>query len=201
VRKSRYSDEQIAAALRQAEAGTPVAEITRKLGISEATFYAWKKRFGSLGTPEIRELRQLREENARLQRLVADLTLESPKAREAVGRRIDEGPLTEHELGDEPPRRRTGDHPEMPVAARDEETGMVCGFVDDRHAVGQRRPKAHPCREVIRLKRGKEHLPLAQEDLGTALIHRGLESRYFHGACKTQPDFHRGRGEAASLVQ
>jgi putative transposase len=61
VRKSRYSDEQIAAALRQAEAGTPIADITRKLGISEATFYAWRKRFGSLGTPEIRELRQLRD--------------------------------------------------------------------------------------------------------------------------------------------
>jgi putative transposase len=76
VRKSRYSDEQIAAALRQAEIGTTVAEITRKLGISEATFYAWKKRFGSLGTPEIRELRQLREENARLKTLVADLTLD-----------------------------------------------------------------------------------------------------------------------------
>jgi putative transposase len=76
VRKSRYPDEQIAAALRQAEIGTAVAEITRKLGISEATFYAWKKRFGSLGTPEIRELRQLREENARLKTLVADLTLD-----------------------------------------------------------------------------------------------------------------------------
>ena len=59
MRKTRYSDEQIAAALRQAEIGTPVAEITRKLGISEATFYVWKKRFGTLGTPEIRELRHL----------------------------------------------------------------------------------------------------------------------------------------------
>ncbi|MGA7745580.1 MAG: IS3 family transposase [Candidatus Aquilonibacter sp.] len=76
MRKSRYSDEQIAAALRQAEIGTPVADITRKLGISEATFYVWKKRFGTLGTPEIRELRQLREENARLKQVVADLTLD-----------------------------------------------------------------------------------------------------------------------------
>jgi putative transposase len=76
VRKSRYSDEQIAAALRQAEIGTPVAEITRKLGISEATFYVWKKRFGMLGTPEIRELRQLRDENAKLKAVVADLTLD-----------------------------------------------------------------------------------------------------------------------------
>ena len=76
MRKSRYSDEQIAAALRQAEIGTSVAEITRKLGISEATFYVWKKRFGTLGTPEIRELRQLRDENAKLKGLVADLTLD-----------------------------------------------------------------------------------------------------------------------------
>jgi putative transposase len=76
VRKSRYSDEQIAAPLRQAEAGTPIAEITRKLGIAEATFYVWKKRFGGLGTPEIRELRQLRDENARLKHIVADLTLD-----------------------------------------------------------------------------------------------------------------------------
>jgi putative transposase len=76
VRKSRYSDEQIAAALRQAEIGTSVADITRKLGISEATVYVWKKRFGSLGTPEIRELRQLRDENTRLKQVVADLTLD-----------------------------------------------------------------------------------------------------------------------------
>lgn len=76
MRKSRYSDEQIAAALRQAEIGTSVADITRKLGISEATFYVWKKRFGSLGTPEIRELRQLRDENTRLKQVAADLTLD-----------------------------------------------------------------------------------------------------------------------------
>ncbi len=56
--------------------GSPLADITRKLGISEATFYTWKKRFGSLGTPAIRELRQLRDENAKLEQVVADLTLD-----------------------------------------------------------------------------------------------------------------------------
>jgi putative transposase len=81
VRKSRYSDEQIAAAIRQAEGGTPVTEIVRKLGISGATFYTWRKRFGSMGTPEIRELRLLREENARLKRLVADHTRSASAAR------------------------------------------------------------------------------------------------------------------------
>ena len=76
MRKSGYSDEQIAAALGQAEIETTVVDITRMLGISEATFYVWKKRFGTLGTPEIRELRQLRDENAKLKTVVADLTLD-----------------------------------------------------------------------------------------------------------------------------
>jgi putative transposase len=95
-RKSRYSDEQIAAALRQAEAGTPIADITRKLGISEATFYAWRKRFGSLGTPEIRELRQLRDENARLKRLVADLTLDRQILQDVVKKSGEKGAANDH---------------------------------------------------------------------------------------------------------
>jgi len=75
-------------ALRQGEAGTPVEEICRKLGVSEPTFYRWKKRFGSLGVPEVRELRQLREENRKLKQLVADLTLDKQMLREAVGKRF-----------------------------------------------------------------------------------------------------------------
>ena len=88
MKTSRYSPEQIALALRQAEAGTPVEEICRKLGVSEPTFYRWKKRFGSLGVPEVRELRQLREENRKLKQLVADLTLDKHILREAVGKRF-----------------------------------------------------------------------------------------------------------------
>lgn len=87
MKKSRFSDEQIAHALRQAEAGTPVAEITRKLGVSEATFYAWKKKFGSLGTAEIRELRQLRDENARLKKVVADLTLDKTMLQDVISKK------------------------------------------------------------------------------------------------------------------
>ena len=84
MRKSRFSEEQIAMALRQGEAGTPVEEICRKLGVSERTYYVWKKRFGSLGVPEVRELRQLREENKKLKQLVADLSLDKTILHEAL---------------------------------------------------------------------------------------------------------------------
>ena len=87
MKKSRFSDEQIAHALRQAEAGTPIAEITRKFGVSEATFYAWKKKFGAMGTAEIRELRQLREENSKLKRLVADLSLDKTMLQEVIAKK------------------------------------------------------------------------------------------------------------------
>ena len=76
MKQKRYADEQIAFALRQAESGTAVAEICRKLGISEPTFYRWKKQFAGMGTVEIRRLKQLEEENAKLKRLVADLSLD-----------------------------------------------------------------------------------------------------------------------------
>ncbi len=87
MRKSRFSDEQIAHALRQAENGTPIADIARKLGISENTFYSWKKKFGGLGTPEIRELRQLREENAKLKQLVADLSLDRKMLQDVLSKK------------------------------------------------------------------------------------------------------------------
>ena len=76
MKRKRYSDEQIAFALRQADSGTAVEEICRKLGVSEATFYRWKKQFAGMGTVEIRRLKQLEEENAKLKRLVADLSLD-----------------------------------------------------------------------------------------------------------------------------
>jgi len=76
MKRSRYTDEQITYALRQVESGTAVADVCRQLGIRDATFYVWKKRFGHMGVGEVRELRQLRDENAKLKRLVADLTLD-----------------------------------------------------------------------------------------------------------------------------
>jgi putative transposase len=86
MRKSRFSEEQIAMALRQAEAGTTVDEVCRKLGVSQGTFFRWKKRFGSLGVPELRELRQLRDENKKLKQLVADLSLDKTILQEAMKR-------------------------------------------------------------------------------------------------------------------
>ncbi len=74
--RRRRSEEQIIAALRQAEGGVPVKEVCRQAGISENTFYTWKRKYAGVGVSELRELRQLREENARLKRLVADLSLD-----------------------------------------------------------------------------------------------------------------------------
>jgi putative transposase len=76
MKKSKFTEAQIVFALQQAESGVTVAEVCRKLGISEATFYAWKKKYSGLGPVELRRLRQLEEENAQLKRIVADLTLD-----------------------------------------------------------------------------------------------------------------------------
>ena len=88
MKRARYSDEQIAYALRQAESGTAVADVCRQLGISEATFYVWKKRFGHMGVAEVRELRQLREESSKLKSLVADLTLDKQMLQDALSKKF-----------------------------------------------------------------------------------------------------------------
>ena len=84
MRQSRFTEERIALALRQAEAGTPVSEICRKLEITETTFYRWKRRLAGLGVSELRELRQLRDENRKLKGLVADLTLDKQILQESL---------------------------------------------------------------------------------------------------------------------
>ena len=76
MKKTKFTDEQIAFAVRQTETGTRVGEVCRKMGISEATFYNWKKKYGGLGVSEVRRLKQLEEENSRLKRMVADLSLD-----------------------------------------------------------------------------------------------------------------------------
>jgi putative transposase len=88
MRKSKFTDEQIAYALHQAEAGTRPSEVCRKLGISEQTFYRWKKKYSGVGVSELRELKQLREENRRLKRMVADLSLDKQMLREVVEKKL-----------------------------------------------------------------------------------------------------------------
>ena len=88
MKKTAFTEEQIAYALRQAEAGTPVADICRKLGISEQTFYRWKKKFAGMGIAELRRLRQLEEENRTLKQLVADLTLDKHMLQEAIRKKL-----------------------------------------------------------------------------------------------------------------
>ncbi len=84
MRASRFTEQQIVAALRQVEGGTPVVEVCRKLGVSEQTFYRWKRKFAGMGVAELRRLRQVEDENRRLKQLVADLTLDKQMPGEAL---------------------------------------------------------------------------------------------------------------------
>ena len=84
MKRSRFTEEQIVHALRQAEAGTPAVEVCRKLGVSEQTFYRWKRQVAGLGVAELRRLRQLEDENRTLKQLVADLSLDKHMLQEAL---------------------------------------------------------------------------------------------------------------------
>jgi putative transposase len=88
MKKSRFTEEQVIYVLRLAESGTPMSDVCRQMGISEATFYVWKKKYASLGVSELRQLRQLQDENARLKRLVADLTLDKQILSEVIRKKI-----------------------------------------------------------------------------------------------------------------
>jgi putative transposase len=88
MKKTRYTDEQIAFALRQAETGTAVQEVIRKMGISEQTFYRWKKLYGGLEPGEVRRLKQLEEENRRLKQMVADLSLDKHMLQDVLSRKL-----------------------------------------------------------------------------------------------------------------
>jgi putative transposase len=88
VKKSRYTEEQIAYALRQAETGTPVAEVIRRMGISEQTYYRWKKVYGGLGVGELRRVKQLEDENRKLKQLVADLSLDKHILQDVLAKKL-----------------------------------------------------------------------------------------------------------------
>jgi len=86
--KKRFTEAQIAFARRQAASGTPVAEITRKMGITDVTFYRWRKLYANLGVAEIRRLKQLEDENRRLKQLVADLTLDKQMLQDVLSKKL-----------------------------------------------------------------------------------------------------------------
>ncbi len=88
MKKSRFGEQQIGFVLRQAEEGTPIAEVCRKAGISEATYYVWRKKYGGLMPSEMKRLKQLEEENQRLKKLVADLSLDKEMLQDVIRRKI-----------------------------------------------------------------------------------------------------------------
>lgn len=88
ARKSTFTEEQITFALRQAEAGLPVEDLCRKLGISQATFFRWKAKYGEMGTAEMRRLRQLEDENRKLKQLVADLSLDKKMLQDVLAKKL-----------------------------------------------------------------------------------------------------------------
>ena len=88
MRKSKFTDEQIAFALKQSELGISVEEVCRKMRISEATLYVWRKKYGGVGPSELRRLRQLEEENRKLKQIVADLSLDKAMLQHVVAKKL-----------------------------------------------------------------------------------------------------------------
>ncbi len=88
MKRSRYTEEQIAFALRQAESGTPVGEVCRKMGVTEQSFYRWKRRYAGMGVAELRRLKMLEEENRRLKQLVADLALDKEMLQDVLRKKL-----------------------------------------------------------------------------------------------------------------
>ena len=93
MKKSKFTEAQIAFVLKQADEGTAVAEVCRKAGISEATFYNWRKRYGGMMPSEVRKLRQIEEENAKLKRLVADLSLDKAMLQDVLAKNVWSAPV------------------------------------------------------------------------------------------------------------
>lgn len=88
MKKSRFTESQIVAMLKEGEAGLPVAQLTRKHGISAATYYYWKSRYAGAGVAELKRLRELEAENARLKRMYADLALENTAIKDVLSRKL-----------------------------------------------------------------------------------------------------------------
>jgi putative transposase len=88
MKKSRFTESQIVAILSQADAGISVQELCRKHGISPATYYSWKSKYGGMSVPDLKRLRELEEENARLKRMYADLSLENQALKDLISKKL-----------------------------------------------------------------------------------------------------------------
>ena len=88
MKKKRFAAEQSVAILEQAELGIPITELIRQVGVSEQTFYRWKKKYSGLEVDQVRQLKQMREENARLKRMVADLTLDKAMLQDVLSKKF-----------------------------------------------------------------------------------------------------------------
>ncbi len=88
MRKSKFSESQIVAILREGEAGVPIAEVLRKYGISRPTFYLWRSKYGGAGVPELQRLKALEQENAKLKRMYADMALENLAIKDVLSRKL-----------------------------------------------------------------------------------------------------------------
>ncbi|VVD70121.1 transposase [Pandoraea horticolens] len=97
MKRKRFSIEQIVAVLRQAELGMPVADVIRQVGISEQTFYRWKKQYAGMQSDQVRELKQLQEENARLKKLVAELSLDKAILQDVLSKNVWSAPALQGE--------------------------------------------------------------------------------------------------------
>lgn len=88
MKKTKFTEEQIAFVLKQAELGTPVEEVCRKIGISEQTFYRWKNKYGGMLPSDVKKLKQLEEENRKLKQLVADLSLDKVMLQDVLSKKL-----------------------------------------------------------------------------------------------------------------
>lgn len=88
MKRKRFSVEQIVAVLKQAEMGTPVSDLIRRIGVAEQTFYRWKKRYAGLESDQVRQFKQIQDENTRLKRLVAELSLDKVMLQDVLSKKL-----------------------------------------------------------------------------------------------------------------
>lgn len=123
MKRSKFTESQIIFALKQAETGVKVEEVCRKMGISEATFYNWKKKYGGLGVPELRRLRQLEEENFKLKQIIADLSLDKQMLQDVLKKSFEASPI--ERAGPKPDGRLPGIGPQGLPGGTAEKVSLV----------------------------------------------------------------------------